>query len=61
MEGLIHVSEVSAGHVNHPSEIVTVGEVVNVKILGIDYERKRISLSMRQAGWNGSDTTVWQA
>ena len=61
MEGLIHVSEFSTGHINHPNEIVDSGDIVNVKILGIDYERKRISLSMRQAGWNGSDTTVWQA
>ncbi len=61
VEGLIHVSEFSAGHINHPNEIVGPGDIVNVKILGIDYERKRISLSMRQAGWNSSDTTVWQA
>ena len=61
VEGLIHVSEFSTGHINHPNEIVGSGDIVNVKILGIDYERKRISLSMRQAGWNGSDTRVWQA
>jgi small subunit ribosomal protein S1 len=61
VEGLIHVSEFSADRIDHPNEIVASGDVVDVKILGIDYERKRISLSMRQAGWNDSETTVWQA
>jgi small subunit ribosomal protein S1 len=61
IEGLIHVSELSADRIDHPNEIVASGDVVDVKILGIDYERKRISLSMRQAGWNDSEITVWQA
>ncbi len=49
VEGLIHISEMSwTKRVRHPSEIVKEGEEVRVKILGIDEERKRISLSLRQ-------------
>ncbi|KAA3638865.1 MAG: 30S ribosomal protein S1 [Armatimonadetes bacterium] len=48
MDGLVHVSELSWRHVNHPGEIVTVGDQVKVKVLEVDYERERISLSIRQ-------------
>jgi small subunit ribosomal protein S1 len=48
MDGLIHVSELSWRHVNHPGEIVTVGDQVKVKVLEVDYDRERISLSIRQ-------------
>jgi small subunit ribosomal protein S1 len=48
MDGLVHVSELSWQHVSHPSEIVSVGEEVTVKVLEVDYERERISLSIRQ-------------
>ncbi len=48
MDGLVHVSELSYQHVNHPSEVVKVGDEVTVKVLEVDLDRERISLSMRQ-------------
>lgn len=48
MDGLVHVSELSWQHVNHPSEVVKVGDRVQVKVLEVDLERERISLSIRQ-------------
>jgi small subunit ribosomal protein S1 len=48
MDGLVHVSELSWQHVNHPSELVKVGDKVKVKVLEVDRERERISLSIRQ-------------
>ena len=48
MDGLVHVSELSWQHVSHPGEIVSVGEEVNVKVLEVDRDRERISLSIRQ-------------
>jgi len=48
MDGLVHVSELSWEHVSHPSEIVSVGDEVEVKVLEVDRERERISLSVRQ-------------
>jgi small subunit ribosomal protein S1 len=48
MDGLVHVSELSYQHVNHPSEVVKVGDDVTVKVLEVDLDRERISLSMKQ-------------
>jgi small subunit ribosomal protein S1 len=48
MDGLVHVSELSWQHVSHPGEAVSVGDKVTVKVLEVDRERERISLSMRQ-------------
>jgi small subunit ribosomal protein S1 len=48
MDGLVHVSELSWQHVSHPSEIVSVGDKVTVKVLEVDLDRERISLSIRQ-------------
>ncbi len=48
MDGLVHVSEMSWQHISHPSEMVKVGDKVNVKVLEVDRERERISLSIRQ-------------
>jgi small subunit ribosomal protein S1 len=47
VEGLIHVSELSDTPVNHPSDVVKVGEVVTVKILRIDAEHRRLGLSLK--------------
>ncbi len=51
-DGLVHISEVSTRRVRHPSEVLKVGDVVKVVVLGVDEKRKRISLSMKQAGKN---------
>ncbi len=48
IDGLIHISELSWGHVNHPSEVLTIGQQVNVKVLDIDRDRQRISLGLKQ-------------
>ncbi len=55
MDGLVHVSELSWQHVNHPGELVKVGDEVTVKVLEVDRDRERISLSIRQTTddpWN---------
>ncbi len=49
VDGLVHVSEISWGRVNHPSEALSEGQSVKVKVLGVDRERERVSLSMKQA------------
>lgn len=46
-DGLVHVSQLSDQFVKNPMKVVSVGDVVNVKIIGIDKERKKISLSMK--------------
>src|SRR3712207_6852782 len=48
IDGLIHISELSWSHVNHPSEILSIGDTVQVKVLDIDRERQRISLGLKQ-------------
>ena len=48
IDGLIHISELSWSHVNHPSEILSIGQTVPVKVLDIDRERQRISLGLKQ-------------
>ncbi len=47
-DGLVHTSEISWKRINHPSEVLEVGQKVEVKILDLDPERKRISLSLRE-------------
>jgi len=48
-DGLVHISEVADKFIKHPLEVVKVGDVVNVKVLGVDMAKKRISLSMKGA------------
>jgi small subunit ribosomal protein S1 len=48
MDGLIHISELSWSHVNHPSEVLDIGQTVEVKVLDIDRDRQRISLGLKQ-------------
>jgi small subunit ribosomal protein S1 len=47
VDGLVHVSELSWKHVDHPGEVVQVGQEVDVKILNVELERDRVSLSLR--------------
>ena len=47
MDGLIHVSELSWKHVDHPSSVVTVGDEVTVKVIDVDLSKERISLSLK--------------
>src|SRR5699024_9384536 len=48
-DGLVHISQEADRYVKHPSEVVSVGDVVQVTVLDVDEKKKRISLSMRQA------------
>ena len=47
VDGLVHVSELSWKHVDHPSEVVEVGQEVEVEVLDVDLERERVSLSLK--------------
>ncbi|MBJ7293511.1 MAG: 30S ribosomal protein S1, partial [Ilumatobacteraceae bacterium] len=47
MDGLIHVSELSWKHVEHPSQVVNIGDEVTVQVLEVDFSRERISLSLK--------------
>jgi small subunit ribosomal protein S1 len=47
VDGLVHVSELSWKHVDHPGEIVAVGQEVEVEVLDVDLERERVSLSLK--------------
>ena len=47
MDGLVHVSELSWKHVDHPSSVVTVGDEIEVQVLEVDLDRERISLSLK--------------
>ncbi len=46
-DGLVHISEMSHGYVKNPSDVVQVGDVVKVKVIGIDKERQKVKLSMK--------------
>ena len=46
-DGLVHISEMSDSYVKSPSEIVSVGDIVKVKVIKIDQERKKVGLSMK--------------
>lgn len=48
IDGLVHISELSWSHVNHPSEVVKVGDEVEVEVLEVDMSRERISLGLKQ-------------
>jgi small subunit ribosomal protein S1 len=48
IDGLIHISELSWSHVNHPGEVLEIGQDVRVKVLDIDRDRQRISLGLKQ-------------
>ena len=46
-DGLVHISEMSEKFVKNPSEIVSVGDIVKVKVLSIDHEKQKVSLTMK--------------
>lgn len=45
-DGLVHISQISDRYISHPTDVLSVGDVVTVKVLSVDVERKRIGLSM---------------
>ena len=48
-DGLVHISELSDKFIKNPSEVVSVGDIVKVRVIGIDREKQKVSLSMKQA------------
>lgn len=46
-DGLVHISEIADRFIRHPSEVLTVGDIVKVRVISVDVDRKRISLSMK--------------
>ena len=46
-DGLVHISEMSNSYVKNPSDVVSVGDIVKVKVIGIDQERQKVKLSMK--------------
>ena len=48
LDGLLHITDLSWGRVNHPSEITSIGETISVKIIEIDLKKQRISLGLKQ-------------
>ena len=47
-DGLVHISQICDRYIKHPSEVLKVGEVVKVKVLSVEPQKKRISLTMRK-------------
>ena len=47
-DGLVHISQISRKRIKHPSDVLKVGDVVNVKVLSVDTEKGRISLTMKE-------------
>ena len=47
-DGLVHISQLSNSFVKNPSDVVAVGDIVNVKVIGIDQEKQKVSLSMKE-------------
>jgi small subunit ribosomal protein S1 len=60
IEGLVHISEMAVHHVEAPEQVVTPGEELWVKIIDIDLERRRISLSIKQAAEGGVVAAEYQ-
>lgn len=56
IEGLVHISELAERHVEMPEQVVTVDDEIFVKVIDIDLERRRISLSLKQANDSGGDS-----
>jgi len=60
IEGLVHISEMAVHHVEAPEQVVTPGEELWVKIIDIDLDRRRISLSIKQAAEGGTVAAEYQ-
>ena len=52
MDGLLHITDMSWGRINHPSELVKIGDELEVTILDVDYEKERVSLGLKQQSDN---------
>jgi small subunit ribosomal protein S1 len=61
IEGLIHVSELDQGHIVHPREVVQVGQVVTLRVIGVDASRHRMALSLKQVAQGEYLDQDWEA
>jgi len=52
VDGMVHISELSWNHIKHPSEVLTIGQEVEVNVIGLDTEKKKISLGYRKDSEN---------
>jgi small subunit ribosomal protein S1 len=58
IDGLLHITDMSWGRINHPSQMVELGQEIEVKVLRVDYDRERIALGLKQRSaspWDGID------
>lgn len=55
VDGLLHITDMSWGRVNHPSEVVKIGDTITVKVIGLDKEHEKISLGLKQMSENPWD------
>ena len=60
IDGLLHITDMSWGRIKHPSELLKVGQEINVKVLDVDREKERISLGLKQTTENPWDTIAVQ-
>ena len=58
IDGLLHITDISWGRINHPSEVLTVGQELEVAIIGIDKDKERVSLGLKQKTRNPWDDVV---
>ncbi len=61
VDGLVHINEMSWKNISHPSDVVKEGDVVNVTVVNVDYDKKKIGLSMKNAEddpWNVSNESL---
>lgn len=61
IDGLVHISQLSHNHVDHPSEVVNVGDSVQVKVLSVDRDNERVALSIKEmvpGPWEGVENNV---
>jgi small subunit ribosomal protein S1 len=61
VDGLLHITDISWGRINHPSEMLSLDQKINIVVLDFDEDKKRISLGMKQLNahpWDALDTTI---
>ncbi len=58
IDGLLHITDISWGRINHPSEVLTVGQEIEVVVIGIDKDKERVSLGLKQKTRNPWDDVV---
>lgn len=51
-DGLVHISQITSRYIKHPSEVLKVGDIVKVQVIGVDVQKKRISLTMKDVAQN---------